>query len=455
MKATSVLFMSAALCLAACSDAFDKGISAYKAGDYESAMKVFAPLAEKGDARAKLELGLMYAYGLGVKRDLGKGIALVEDAAKSGNADAQYYIEGFFDGDGNGALGRWYRKAAEKGLREAQFLLGDCYGPESESCGVIQDYKQSAQWYKKAADQGLIDAQMSLGGLYYTGKGVPISNAVAIEWFTKAAEQGSASGQYMAGLAYCESSCATRNSNSQLSYMLLSLAAADNVDGAADFRDEVGSVLSPEEVSQAQAAAAKWKPGSPFPSLKVNMNSHSKNMSGKSDAAKGKLVEQSTLGREIFEKLKTDSGDRRAFYIGNMLVIYTPDPLGEKDQCIINLFANDITPRSMQHPPMEYISYNMTKDSAALAVPAITGIAPRLKAGSSGAVVTLRSHISSPMKMWVAPNGSSEYDTLITSMLTASEVIVDFGTDAVTRYTYNFSLKHYKDGLSAIQLLCN
>ena len=45
---------------------FDKGAAAYKRGDFETALAVFRPLAENGDARAQSILGLMYSYGEGV-----------------------------------------------------------------------------------------------------------------------------------------------------------------------------------------------------------------------------------------------------------------------------------------------------------------------------------------------------------------------------------------------------
>ena len=75
---------------------FDKGASAYKRGDYVTALDVFRPLAENGDAKAQSILGLMYSYGEGVPVDY-------REAA------------------------RWYRRAAEQNSSVAQYNLGMLY----------------------------------------------------------------------------------------------------------------------------------------------------------------------------------------------------------------------------------------------------------------------------------------------------------------------------------------
>jgi TPR repeat protein len=51
---------------------------------------------------------------------------------------------------------KWYRKAAEQGIFQAQFNLGNRY---ANGQGVLQDYAEVLNWYRKAADQGFADAQ--------------------------------------------------------------------------------------------------------------------------------------------------------------------------------------------------------------------------------------------------------------------------------------------------------
>ena len=47
----------------------DEGQAAYDRGDYSTALKIWRPLAEQGDARAQFDLGEMYRRGRGVPQD--------------------------------------------------------------------------------------------------------------------------------------------------------------------------------------------------------------------------------------------------------------------------------------------------------------------------------------------------------------------------------------------------
>ena len=44
---------------------FDKGMTAYRSGDYQAALAEWRPLAESGHAAAQNNLGFMYAKGHG------------------------------------------------------------------------------------------------------------------------------------------------------------------------------------------------------------------------------------------------------------------------------------------------------------------------------------------------------------------------------------------------------
>ena len=64
-----ILLFSLFLGLPSYSSDFDKGLTAYKNGDYATALKEWKPLAEQGDANAQFGLGVMYEYGDGVPED--------------------------------------------------------------------------------------------------------------------------------------------------------------------------------------------------------------------------------------------------------------------------------------------------------------------------------------------------------------------------------------------------
>lgn len=99
---------------------FNDGVLALVSGNYETALGTFMPLAETNDdAWSQYFLGRMYANGQGVEQDY-------EAAAK------------------------WYRKAAEKGLHDAQFRLGRLYAAGQ---GVPVDYEYAYGWYSVAAHQ--------------------------------------------------------------------------------------------------------------------------------------------------------------------------------------------------------------------------------------------------------------------------------------------------------------
>src|SRR5580698_7611971 len=68
------------------------GLKAFKAADYATAYSEWKPLADKGDANAQCNLGIMYQKGLGVDRDPGQAFQLFQAAANQGNAQAEYQL---------------------------------------------------------------------------------------------------------------------------------------------------------------------------------------------------------------------------------------------------------------------------------------------------------------------------------------------------------------------------
>lgn len=148
--------------------AFDEGVRAYLAHDYETALEHWRPLAEDGHSSAQFGLGLAYENGRGVERDLA-------EAAK------------------------WYRRAADKGLTDAQFNLGNLY---LTGAGVPQNAQEAVRWFRKAAEQDMPHAQVNLGYSYETGSGVERDPAEAVAWYRRAAEQNFSQAQYYLGAAY-------------------------------------------------------------------------------------------------------------------------------------------------------------------------------------------------------------------------------------------------------------
>ena len=59
---------------------------------------------------------------------------------------------------------------------------------------------EAVKWYRKAAEQNMPEAQFNLGGCYKRGEGVATNFIIAVEWYRKSAEQNLASAQFNLGL---------------------------------------------------------------------------------------------------------------------------------------------------------------------------------------------------------------------------------------------------------------
>ena len=189
--------------------------------DYQEAVKWYHKAAEQGDAMAQFNLGLCYDYGNGIPRNkieayiwyvlsfkngndyVNKNIKRLEsEFGKEQFSEVQFRLGVYFYSkkDYQEAV-KWYRKAAEQGLAEAQYNLGLCY---EGGDGVKKDYQEAVKWWRKAAEQGLAEAQYNLGLCYYNGNGVEKDYQEAVKWWRKAAEQGDAMAQCNLGLCYGE-----------------------------------------------------------------------------------------------------------------------------------------------------------------------------------------------------------------------------------------------------------
>ena len=103
---------------------FAKGVAAYQAGDYRTALAQWMPLARVGDARAQNFLGFMYDNGEGVLEDDVEAVRWYRLASEQGSAKAQYGLGVMFaNGEGvpqsNVYAHMWWNLAAASGDRKA------------------------------------------------------------------------------------------------------------------------------------------------------------------------------------------------------------------------------------------------------------------------------------------------------------------------------------------------
>ena len=295
----AAFLFSASWTAPAWSGPMDDAAAAYEAGDYDRAYRLFRPLAQQGSAVAQNHLGSMFAIGQGVPQDYGEAVNWFLKAAEQGYASAQFNL-GVLYSNGQGVARddaqavKWFRRAAEQGISEAQYNLGALL---ENGQGVPQDSVEAARWYRKAANQGVANAQRSLGVLYesgrgnlkqdyaeahkwyraaaeqgdaeaqtrlaslYTfGQGVMQDHAEAAKWHQKAAEQGVSEAQFNLGLIYEDGQGVPVDYVA--SYKWYSLAAAQGDEKASENMASLRSLMSKEQIEQAQRLAASFVPAS-------------------------------------------------------------------------------------------------------------------------------------------------------------------------------------------------
>ena len=99
---------------------FQKGLTAYKSGDYATALRKRKPLAKQEHSKSQYNLGVMYANGQGVPKNKKTAV-------------------------------KWYRLAAEQGNARAQGNLGANYALGK---GVLKDFVRAYMWGNINATNG-------------------------------------------------------------------------------------------------------------------------------------------------------------------------------------------------------------------------------------------------------------------------------------------------------------
>ena len=150
-----------------------------------------------------------------------------------------------------------FRAKANAGDANAQHNLGYAYDIGK---GVPQDYAQAVSWYRKAADQGYAAAQNNLGKAYANGQGVPQDYAQAVSWLRKAADQGYADAQFNLGVAYSNGQGVPQDYVEAHKWFNLaaSRVSAENQKTFAEGRDALASLMTPQQIADAQQRATEW-----------------------------------------------------------------------------------------------------------------------------------------------------------------------------------------------------
>jgi len=124
-----------------------KGLDAYNSMDYETALAVWQPLAESGDAGSQYGLGMMYGNGFGVAMDDALALKWYGQAAEQGHAGAQCNLAVMYQNGWGVPLNeeeatRYYLLAAEQGVAAAMTALGRHFAMDySEAYDPVKAYK--------------------------------------------------------------------------------------------------------------------------------------------------------------------------------------------------------------------------------------------------------------------------------------------------------------------------
>lgn len=197
-----------------------------------------------------------FYWGAGEKQDYVKALNLYLEAARLGDAEAQFIAGGmYFVGRGTPkdtreAFRLLYQAALNgKSTAESQKILGQSF---LVGLAAPKNYPEAVRWYQKASNNGDRDAQNELAFLYFVGHGVNQNPAKAFELFEKAAKSGLAIAQYNLGIMWYTGNGVEKTDLVQ-SYAWFNIAAANGYRDAEGARSFIESVLNQQELSRAQA----------------------------------------------------------------------------------------------------------------------------------------------------------------------------------------------------------
>lgn len=232
----------------------ERGLAAYAAGDYETALTEFLVFAKQGDKDLQYALGTMYHGGLGTPMDGSKAVLWLRRAAEQDHLAAQYLLATIL-GNGNG-VPQDHREAVEWYFRATDWYHGawaDLGLLYQDSKVLPSRFKELPDWYPRTASAGFALANYKNGIALMNGQGVDKDMQGAAILFRTAAESGHAEAHYQLGRFY-EIGEGVPASNIR-AYQWYEIAAGMGVDKAEQRLNNLSSQMTEDEIRQAMAAA--------------------------------------------------------------------------------------------------------------------------------------------------------------------------------------------------------
>jgi len=239
----------------------DDGVGAYSRGDYSTATRILTPLAIRGDAVAKLYMGIMAERGLGAAKDDARAAEWYRSAAEQGEPTAAFNLSALYH------FGRgvpkdiywsllWTQRAANSGHSGAQYNLGVMY---EHGQSLPKDETLAAFWYRKSAERGKASAQFNLALLLEDGRGVVRDPRQASTWYRKAADQGHPQAQNNLSFLYANGLGVGRDDLQ--AYFWLVLAGIGGAEEALNARARYQTRLTADQMQAVEAEAKSWRVG--------------------------------------------------------------------------------------------------------------------------------------------------------------------------------------------------
>jgi len=229
-------------------NAYEDGLMAYAVGNYTEAGQLLMEAADADQEGAEHMLMRLFAEGKLYSSNVASDtLKWTRRAAEKGIMQAQFALaEIYFQkrGDASAAL-PWYQRAAEQGHAEAYYRLGGIY--ETGAKGVSADSSQSKHLFQIAASEfdvyaqkGDDHAQYNLASMYKQGQGVKKNIVLALKWWEKSALQGNVLSQLSLGRVYAQGDGVERNAYLAMRWLQLAAAQGEG-EAVAMLRDLEGN----------------------------------------------------------------------------------------------------------------------------------------------------------------------------------------------------------------------
>ncbi len=226
-------------------DNYEDGLMAFAVGNFQEAGRLFMSSADEGNAGAEHMLMRLFSEGKLYSSHLDNDtLKWTRKAAERGIAQAQFALAGLYlkRNDARSAVA-WYRKAIAQGHHGAYYKLGQLL--EKGAKGIGADRGESRRLFSIAAaefdvfaQKGDASAQNTLAGMYEKGQGMDKNIKMAAKWYDASARQGYALAQLNLGRLYARGGEGVPRNTYQAAYWL-DLAAAQGLQEARVLLSEI------------------------------------------------------------------------------------------------------------------------------------------------------------------------------------------------------------------------